>query len=106
MSINAGWPCPRDPALDVPSWALLGLSRCSKAPLSCPAQTWQGKTIATPALKGTILPGVTRRSVIELAQDAGFEVEERDVSISEAMDADEVLPAARAAKIILHSQPI
>lgn len=43
-----------------------------------------GKTvIVTPELSGTILPGVTRSSVIELAKDLGFESHERKVSTRE-----------------------
>ncbi|MDP3714658.1 MAG: branched-chain amino acid aminotransferase [Mycobacteriales bacterium] len=39
--------------------------------------------IATPALSGTILRGVTRNSIITLARDAGHEVEERRVAVDE-----------------------
>lgn len=37
----------------------------------------------TPALSGSILPGITRRSVIQLLQDMGIEVEETAVDIHE-----------------------
>jgi branched-chain amino acid aminotransferase len=40
-------------------------------------------TLATPPLTGTILPGITRESVITLARAAGRTVEERPVSIDE-----------------------
>ena len=43
--------------------------------------------IVTPALNGSILPGITRKSIIELAQDLGYEVEERRVSIDELFEA-------------------
>ena len=43
--------------------------------------------VVTPALRGTILPGVTRDSVITLLRDRGLEVEERMVSIDEVIDA-------------------
>ena len=33
------------------------------------------------------LPGITRKSIIELAQDLGYEVEERRVSIDELFEA-------------------
>ncbi|KAF0912637.1 hypothetical protein E2562_015310 [Oryza meyeriana var. granulata] len=46
--------------------------------------------VATPATVGTILPGITRKSVIELARDRGYQVEERLVSIDDLMGADEV----------------
>jgi branched-chain amino acid aminotransferase len=42
-------------------------------------------TVATPSL-GTILPGITRDSVIRLARDAGHEVVERAVSFDEWRD--------------------
>lgn len=34
----------------------------------------QGNTISTPTTKGTILPGVTRKSIIEIARDHGYTV--------------------------------
>jgi branched-chain amino acid aminotransferase len=40
-------------------------------------------TIVTPELTGTILEGVTRSSILELAQDLGHKVDERRVSIDE-----------------------
>ncbi len=43
-------------------------------------------TIITPELGDTILPGITRDSVIRLARDAGYRVEERKVSITEVME--------------------
>ena len=45
--------------------------------------------IFTPELTGTILPGITRASVIELARQKGYIVHEEKVSASFAMDADE-----------------
>ena len=41
------------------------------------------KTLLTPALNGNILPGITRKSLIQLAQDRGYTVEERAVTVSE-----------------------
>jgi hypothetical protein len=38
------------------------------------------------ASKGSILPGVTRASVIELARSRGYDVQERPVSVTEAME--------------------
>ncbi|MBX7171227.1 MAG: branched-chain amino acid aminotransferase [Pyrinomonadaceae bacterium] len=43
--------------------------------------------LVTPNLKGTILPGVTRASVIEAAKTLGITVEERPVTIQEVTDA-------------------
>jgi len=43
--------------------------------------------VVTPALNGSILPGITRKSIIQLAEDLGYEVEERRVSIEELFNA-------------------
>lgn len=53
----------------------------------------------TPALVGTILPGVTRMSVIQLAKDLGYEVKEQRVEIELAMSADECFASGTAAVI-------
>ncbi len=45
-----------------------------------------GKVI-TPALSGSILPGVTRASVIELCRDWGYPVEERKIDVEELYEA-------------------
>jgi branched-chain amino acid aminotransferase len=42
--------------------------------------------LVTPELGDTILPGITRRTIIELAQEEGMAVEERPVSIDEVLD--------------------
>ena len=34
----------------------------------------QGNVISTPAVKGTILPGITRKSIIDVALSKGFQV--------------------------------
>ncbi|MCL1819341.1 MAG: branched-chain amino acid aminotransferase [Oscillospiraceae bacterium] len=44
-------------------------------------------TVITPPLSGTILPGITRRSVIELLKSWGERVEERLISIDEVVTA-------------------
>lgn len=44
-------------------------------------------TLITPPLDGTILDGVTRRSVIALAREWGVNVEERMITIDEVVDA-------------------
>ena len=41
--------------------------------------------LATPELGDTILPGITRASVIELARDRGVNVTERKISVEEAL---------------------
>ena len=35
---------------------------------------FQDKVISTPAIKGTILPGITRKSIIDVARTQGYEV--------------------------------
>ncbi len=44
-------------------------------------------TIITAPLDGTILPGITRDSVLTLVRDMGIKVEERPIEIDELMDA-------------------
>ncbi len=46
-----------------------------------------GGKLVTPALEGSILPGVTRDCVIQLARDAGVTVEERRVALAELVQA-------------------
>ena len=43
--------------------------------------------VVTPALSGSILPGITRNSVINLCKDWGLEVEERKISVDELIEA-------------------
>ncbi|MCD7946320.1 MAG: branched-chain amino acid aminotransferase [Clostridiales bacterium] len=45
--------------------------------------------IVTPALTGSVLPGITRKSCIELLKSWGYEVEERLLSAQELFDAAE-----------------
>ena len=45
--------------------------------------------ILTPDLNGSVLPGITRRSCIQLLKDWGYEVEERRISAQELFDAAE-----------------
>ncbi|MCQ2558443.1 MAG: branched-chain amino acid aminotransferase [Oscillospiraceae bacterium] len=49
--------------------------------------------VVTPALNGSILPGITRKSIIELLHSQGVEVEERQISI------DELVAAAESGKL-------
>lgn len=48
-----------------------------------------GGRIVTPALTGSVLPGITRRSCIQLLTDKGYVVEERLISVEEVMAAME-----------------
>ncbi|XP_057491667.1 branched-chain amino acid aminotransferase 2, chloroplastic-like [Actinidia eriantha] len=66
---------------------------------SCNVFVVKGNTISTPTIKGTILPGITRKSVIDVAQSQGFQVEERLVAVDELLDADEVFCTGTAVVI-------
>ena len=55
--------------------------------------------ISTPELTGTILPGVTRASVIEIAASRGYECREERVDVDDALDADECFCAGTAAVV-------
>ena len=44
-------------------------------------------TVVTPQLNGSILPGVTRRTCVELCKSWGLPVEERKVSVEELEEA-------------------
>ena len=46
-----------------------------------------GGKILTPDLNGSVLPGITRRSCIQLLRDWGYEVEERRISAEELFEA-------------------
>ncbi|KAJ4825764.1 Branched-chain-amino-acid aminotransferase, mitochondrial [Turnera subulata] len=50
----------------------------------------KGDVISTPATNGTILPGITRKSIIDIARDSGYKVEECDIPVEELVGADEV----------------
>lgn len=45
--------------------------------------------VVTPMLNGSILPGITRKSAIEVLKDMGYKVEERKVSVDELIEAYE-----------------
>ncbi|XP_024039941.1 branched-chain-amino-acid aminotransferase 2, chloroplastic isoform X2 [Citrus sinensis] len=57
---------------------------------SCNIFILKGNIISTPATSGTILAGITRKSIIEIASDYGFQVEERTIPVDELLEADEV----------------
>jgi branched-chain amino acid aminotransferase len=46
---------------------------------------YEGEHIATPALTGSILPGVTRKSVIQLGRDLGYTVSEERIDVHEML---------------------
>lgn len=65
----------------------------------------KGKDIFTPALSDSILDGITRDSVLQMARNWGYNVEERKVSVKEVIEAikagelDEAFGAGTAATI-------
>ena len=52
-----------------------------------------GGKIVTPMLNGSILPGITRNSVIQVCKSWGYEVEERKISV------DELVAAAKSGEL-------
>ncbi|KAK4750509.1 hypothetical protein SAY87_003991 [Trapa incisa] len=57
---------------------------------SCNIFVVKDRVISTPTAMGTILSGITRKSVIEIACDLGYQVQERAIPVEELMQADEV----------------
>jgi branched-chain amino acid aminotransferase len=47
-----------------------------------------GGEVVTPELAGSILPGITRKSVIEMLRDKGYSVSERRISVDELVEAN------------------
>eukprot|EP00227_Mantoniella_beaufortii_P019682 CAMPEP_0197591158 /NCGR_PEP_ID=MMETSP1326-20131121/12907_1 /TAXON_ID=1155430 /ORGANISM="Genus nov. species nov., Strain RCC2288" /LENGTH=404 /DNA_ID=CAMNT_0043156529 /DNA_START=177 /DNA_END=1391 /DNA_ORIENTATION=- len=67
---------------------------------SCNFFVVKGNTISTPSLGGSILPGITRKSIIDLARAKGFTVEERNVSVEEVVEADECFATGTAVCVV------
>lgn len=57
-----------------------------------------GGKLITPN-KGSILPGITRDSIISIARDNNIEVEEKDISPDEAIEMDEAFFVGTAAEV-------
>ena len=45
--------------------------------------------VVTPALTGSVLPGITRKSIIEILKEKGYKVTERLISVDELVSAAE-----------------
>lgn len=60
---------------------------------------WRGKRLLTPPITG-ILPGLTRRIVIELAVADGARVAERPLSADDLLDADEAFLTSSLAEVV------
>ena len=56
-------------------------------------------TIATPALSTSILPGITSNSIIQIAQDLGYTVEETHLIRTDLYLADEIFMTGTAAEV-------
>jgi len=54
--------------------------------------------LLTPKL-GTVLPGITRDSIITIAKDLGYVAKERDITVKELLNADEALFCGTAAEV-------
>ncbi|KAI7747570.1 hypothetical protein M8C21_010284 [Ambrosia artemisiifolia] len=59
----------------------------------------KGNVISTPSTVGTILEGITRKSIIDIARDLGYKVEERLIALDELMEADEVFTTGTAVSV-------
>ena len=55
--------------------------------------------VSTPPLSTSILPGITRDSVIQILQDLGYTVEEKSIIRSDLVTADEVFMCGTAAEV-------
>jgi branched-chain amino acid aminotransferase len=60
---------------------------------------WEGRIITPPAAS-SILDGITRKSVVQIARDLGIEVIERDIARAELYLADEVFMTGTAAELV------
>lgn len=58
----------------------------------------KGKNIVTPR-RGKIFPGITRDSIVIIAKEMGFDIEERDIPESEVSDFDEAFFTGTAAQV-------
>jgi branched-chain amino acid aminotransferase len=56
-------------------------------------------TLMTPPLSTSILPGITRAALIEIAQDLGYTVEERNLIRTDLYLADEIFMTGTAAEV-------
>ncbi len=57
------------------------------------------RVVLTPPISASILEGITRNTIIDLAREEGFEVVERDIARAELYFADEVFVTGTAAEV-------
>lgn len=60
----------------------------------------KGGTVITRALSNSILPGIRRRVLVEMAEKGGFRLEQRAFSVKEAQEADEAF-LSNASSLVL-----
>lgn len=60
----------------------------------------RGRTLVTPPIQEGLLEGITRDSAIQIARDAGYEVQERTVVRTDLYHADEAFFTGTAAEIV------
>ena len=56
--------------------------------------------IYTPPLGASILDGITRNTIIDLARETGYDLQERDVARSELYTSDEIFLTGTAAGVV------
>ncbi len=56
-------------------------------------------TLYTPEARSSVLPGITKASIIELARDMGYKVVEKRITKAELLDADEAFFTGTAAEM-------
>jgi len=60
----------------------------------------KGEHLITPPVSEDVLEGITRNTVMELAEGEGFKVEERPISVGELYGADEAFFTGTAAEVV------
>ncbi len=56
--------------------------------------------VATPAPNRSFLAGITRLRIVELLRGAGYDVQEKTLSVADFMDADEIFSTGNYAKVM------
>jgi branched-chain amino acid aminotransferase len=56
--------------------------------------------VYTPVANGTFLAGITRMRIMTLLRDAGHEVVEKSLKVSDFMDADEIFSTGNHSKVL------